>query len=128
MASKKIVIGGREVEMLAVSSCNYFYRRIFDEDPFELQARAVSSMKSSVIGAMGITFAMQMGFVMKSMAEAHGDRSVMNQLNIDDYLDWIDQFSTFDFAEPSGDIIELYSMQNKQHSSEKKEDAAPSGN
>lgn len=125
MASKKIQIGSREVEMLAVSSCNYFYRRIFDEDPFELQARATSSPES---GALGITFAMQMGFIMKSMAEAHGDRSVMNQLNIDDYLDWIDLFDTYDFAEPSGAIIELYARQNKQHSSEKKEDAAPSGN
>lgn len=125
MASKKIQIGSREVEMLAVSSCNYYYRRIFNEDPFELQARAASSRER---GALGITFAMQMGFVMKSMAEAHGDRSVMNQLSIDDYADWIDMFKTFDFAEPSGDIIELYSMQNKQHSSEKKEDAAPSGN
>lgn len=125
MASKKIQIGSREVEMLAMSSCNHFYRRIFEEDPFELQAKAVASRAS---GAIGITFAMQMGFIMKSMAEAHGDRSVMNQLSIDDYLDWIDLFDTYDFAEPSGAIIELYARQNKQHSTEKKEDAAPSGN
>ena len=45
-----------------------------------------------------------MGFIMKSMAEAHGDRSVMNQLSIDDYLDWIDLFDTYDFAEPSAAI------------------------
>lgn len=124
MASKKIQIGSREVEMLAVSSCNYFYRRIFDEDPFELQAKAAATPES---GALGITFAMQMGFIMKSMAEAHGDRRVMNQLSIDDYLDWIDLFDTYDFAEPSGVIIELYANQNKQHSAEKKEVAAQSG-
>ena len=59
MASKKIQIGNREVEMLAVSSCNYFYRRIFDEDPFEIQAQASSSESGA---ALGITFAMQMGF------------------------------------------------------------------
>ena len=125
MASKKIRIGTREVEMLAVSSCNFYYRRLFGEDPFEMQALAATREGG---GAMGITFAMQMGFIMKSMAEAHGDRSVMNQLSIDDYLDWIDLFDTYDFAEPSGPIIELYARQNKQHSSEKKEDAAQSGN
>lgn len=124
MASKKIQIGNREVEMLAVSSCNYFYRRLFNEDPFEIQAQAASSAGG---GAMGITFAMQMGFIMKAMAEAHGDRSAMNALSIDDYLDWIDLFDTYDFAEPSGAIIGLYASQNKQHSSEKKEVAAPSG-
>lgn len=124
MASKKIQIGSREVEMLAVSSCNYFYRRIFEEDPFEIQAQASSSESGA---ALGITFAMQMGFIMKSMAEAHGDRSVMNQLSIDDYLDWIDLYDTYDFAEPSAAIIELYAKQNKQHSAEKKEDAAQSG-
>lgn len=123
MASKIIKIGSREVEMLAMSSCNYYYRRLFDEDPFELQAKAASSEAGS---AMGITFAMQMGFVMKKAAEAHGDRSVMAAMSIDEYLDWIDMFETFDFAEPSGKIIELYALQNKQHSVEKKEGGEPS--
>lgn len=123
MASRKIKIGSREVEMLAVSSCNYYYRRLFDEDPFELQAKAASSEAGQ---AIGITFAMQMGFVMKKAAEAHGDRSVMAAMSIDEYLDWIDMFDTFDFAEPSGDIITLYATQNKQRSVEKKEGGEPS--
>lgn len=123
MACKKIRIGSREVEMLAMSSCNYYYRRLFDEDPFELQAQAASSVAGQ---AIGITFAMQMGFVMKKAAEAHGDRSVMAAMSIDEYLDWIDMFDTFDFAEPSGDIIELYATQNKQRSTEKKEGGEPS--
>ena len=125
MASKKIKIGSREVEMLAMSSCNYYYRRLFDEDPFELQAKAASSEAGQ---AIGITFAMQMGFVMKKAAEAHGDRGVMAAMSLDEYLDWIDMFDTFDFAEPSGDIIQLYATQNKQHSSEKKEGGEPSAN
>jgi hypothetical protein len=124
MATKKIMIGGQEVQMLAVSSCNYFYRRIFGEDPFEIQAEAASRESGA---AMGITFAMQMGFIMKSMAESNGDRSVMNKISIDDYLDWIDLFDTYDFAEPSGAIIELYASQNRTHSAEKKEPAAQSG-
>lgn len=123
MASKKIRIGTREVEMLAVSSCNFYYRRLFGEDPFEIQALAASREGGS---AMGITFAMQMGFVMKKAAEAHGDRNIMNALTLDEYLDWIDQFDTFDFAQPSGPIIELYANQSKTHSIEKKEDGEPS--
>ena len=80
MASKTIQIGNREVEMLAVSSCNFYYRRLFGEDPFELQALAASREGGS---AMGITFAMQMGFVMMKAAEAHGDRNIMNALTLD---------------------------------------------
>lgn len=125
MASKKIKIGDREVEMLAMSSCNFYYRRLFGEDPFELQAQAASREGGA---AMGITFAMQMGFVMKKAAEAHGDRTIMNALTLDEYLDWIDQFNTFDFAEPSGPIIELYATQNKSRSLEKKEGGEPSAN
>lgn len=123
MASKKIQIGSREVEMLAVSSCNFYYRRLFGEDPFELQALAASREGGQ---AMGITFAMQMGFVMMKAAEAHGDRNIMNALTLDEYLDWIDQFDTFDFAQPSGDIIKLYANQGKTHSLEKKEGGEPS--
>lgn len=123
MASKKIQIGTREVEMLAMSSCNFYYRRLFGEDPFELQAQAATREGGA---AMGITFAMQMGYIMKMAAEAHGDRNVMNALSLDEYLDWIDQFDTFDFAEPSGAIIELYATQNKTHSLEKKEGGEPS--
>lgn len=123
MASKKIRIGTREVEMLAVSSCNFYYRRLFGEDPFEMQALAATREGG---GAMGITFAMQMGFVMKKAAEAHGDRSIMNTLSLDEYLDWIDMFDTYDFAEPSGQIIELYASQGKSHSAEKKEGGEPS--
>ena len=125
MASKKIQIGSREVEMLAVSSCNFYYRRLFGEDPFELQALAASREGGQ---AMGITFAMQMGFVMMKAAEAHGDRNIMNALTLDEYLDWIDQFDTFDFAQPSGDIIMLYVNQGKTHSLEKKEGGEPSAN
>ena len=123
MASKRIKIGNREVEMLAVSSCNFYYRRLFGEDPFELQALAASREGGQ---AMGITFAMQMGFVMMKAAEAHGDRNIMNALTLDEYLDWIDQFDTFDFAQPSGDIIMLYANQGKTHSLEKKEGGEPS--
>ena len=123
MAAKKIRIGDREVEMLAVASCNFYYRRLFAEDPFEIQAQAASREGGA---AMGITFAMQMGFIMKKAAEAHGDRNIMNALTLDEYLDWIDSFDTFDFAEPCGPIIELYASQTKTRSVEKKASGEPS--
>lgn len=123
MASKKIIIGGREVEMLAMSSCNFYYKRLFDEDAFVMQARTVSTEGGE---GMGVTFAMQMGFIMKKFADAHGDRNIMNALTLDEYLDWIDQFGTFDFVEPSGEIITLYASQNKTTSVEKKEGGEPS--
>lgn len=123
MASKKITIGGREVEMLAMSSCNFYYKRLFGEDAFTIQAKAATTEGGE---GMGVTFAMQMGFVMKKAAEAHGDRNIMNALTIDEYLDWIDQFGTFDFVEPSGEIITLYISQNKLTSVEKKESGEPS--
>lgn len=109
--------------MLAVSSCNFYYRRLFGEDPFEMQMLASSREGGA---AIGITFAMQMGYVMKKAAEAHGDRSIMNAMKLDEYLDWIDQFDTFDFAGPAGEIIELYASQNKTHSTEKKAGGEPS--
>lgn len=116
MAKKTITIGSRAVDMLSVASANYHYKRIFGEDPFVLQAQA-----ASVEGGAGaqVTFAMQMGFIMKAMADAHGDRAVMAKTDLDEYLDWIDQFSTEDFIRASADIYTLYMAQNRTTSVEK---------
>lgn len=120
MAEQTIKIGDLDVRMTAVASANFYYRRVFDEDPFVIQAQAAQGDNA---GGLSITFAMQMGYIMKMIAECNNERSViLKAISLDDYLIWLDQFSGYDFAAAAGDILTLYMSQGKTHSAEKKQD------
>jgi len=117
MAAKTIEIGGKSVPMVAFASANHYYRRVFDEDPFVFQTKAANTENGE---GLSVTFSMQMGYIMARMAEANGDRGKLSRLSLDDYLDWVDQFESYDLAEATGEIFALYTSQSEHKSQEKK--------
>ena len=63
----------------------------------------------------------KMAFIMNKQAEGAN----MRNLEMDDYLDWLDQFESLEFLGHSFEFIDIY-MANVQGSSTLKKDLAPS--
>ncbi len=110
-----VKIGERLVPMMAMASCDVYYRNIFHEDAIKLQTK-----KDLDEGDL-VNFIMKMGFVMAKFAELK-DRKEMNKLNEDNYLDWLDQFDRAEYLSALGDVRLTYEGQAVTVSDSKKKD------
>lgn len=110
-----VKIGERMVPMMAMASCDVYYRNIFHEDAIKLQTK-----KDLDEGDL-VNFIMKMGFVMAKFAEVK-DRKEMNKLNEDSYLDWLDQFDRAEYLSALGDVRLTYEGQAVTVSDSKKKD------
>lgn len=110
-----VKIGERMVPMMAMASCDVYYRNIFHEDAIKLQTK-----KDLDEGDL-VNFIMKMGFVMAKFAELK-DRKEMNKLNEDNYLDWLDQFDRAEYLSALGDVRLTYEGQAVTVSDAKKKD------
>lgn len=110
-----VKIGERMVPMMAMASCDVYYRNIFHEDAIKLQTK-----KDLDEGDL-VNFIMKMGFVMAKFAELK-DRKEMNKLNEDNYLDWLDQFDRAEYLSALGDVRLTYEGQAVTVSDSKKKD------
>ena len=110
-----VKIGERMVPMMAMASCDVYYRNIFHEDAIKLQTK-----KDLDEGDL-VNFIMKMGFVMAKFAELK-DRKEMNKLNEENYLDWLDQFDRAEYLSALGDVRLTYEGQAVTVSDSKKKD------
>lgn len=110
-----VKIGEHMVPMMAMASCDVYYRNIFHEDAIKLQTK-----KDLDEGDL-VNFIMKMGFVMAKFAELK-DRKEMNKLNEDNYLDWLDQFDRAEYLSALGDVRLTYEGQAVTVSDAKKKD------
>jgi hypothetical protein len=110
-----VKIGDKAVPMMAMASCDVYYRNIFHEDAIKLQTK-----KDLDEGDL-VNFIMKMGFVMAKFAELK-DRKEMNKLNEDNYLDWLDQFDRAEYLSALGDVRLTYEGQAVTVSDSKKKD------
>lgn len=110
-----VKIGERTIPMMAMASCDVYYRNIFHEDAIKLQTK-----KDLDEGDL-VNFIMKMGFVMAKFAELK-DRKEMNKLNEDSYLDWLDQFDRAEYLSALGDVRLTYEGQAVTVSDSKKKD------
>lgn len=111
-----VQIGDKEIPMLAMASCDLYYRQIFGDDPIRIQAG-----KDVSEGDM-IELLERMGFVMAKFAELRS-RKDMLKLGEDAFLDWMDQFERADYLNALGDIRLVYEGEKITTSKEKKQDA-----
>lgn len=111
-----VQIGDKEISMLAMASCDLYYRQIFGDDPIRIQAG-----KDVSEGDM-IELLERMGFVMAKFAELRS-RKEMLKLNEDAFLDWMDQFERADYLNALADIRLVYEGEKVTTSKEKKQNA-----
>lgn len=111
-----VKIGSKDVPMLAMASTNIYYKRVFGRDSIVTQSDVQSDGER-------IAFYGEMGYIMAMMAEANGDKTKLNALSFDGYIDWLDQFEAADYNRAIVDIAMVYEGQNKATSKEKKDGA-----
>lgn len=114
---KVVKIGDSEVPMMAMASCDLYFKNVFGEDPLRVQ----SSDDSDGIDMMD--FCLKIGFIMAKFAELKS-RQAMKQLTEDDYIDWLDSFEREDLMDldKMAEIIDVYQGNKKETSTPKKED------
>lgn len=111
---KTINIGGRDVEFLGTAATNIYYKRIFGEDPIELQERENLSASGR------IDLYSRLAYIMHEQAMHAGDRAGLMKINEDTYLDWLDTFSFGDLQDALSGIAEVYMGQQIPTSNAKK--------
>ena len=116
-----VKIGERMVPMMAMASCDVYYRNIFHEDAIKLQTK-----KDLDEGDL-VNFIMKMGFVMAKFYELKADRKEMAKLNEDAYLDWLEQFEMMDMMTSFTDILDLWNIENLTHATAKKKNGRSTG-
>lgn len=114
-----VKIGEKEIPMLAMASCDVYYRQIFHEDAIKLQSK-----KDFDEGDL-INFIQRMGFVMAKFAELK-DRKEMAKLTEEQFLDWLDQFDRVEYLNALPDIRLTYEGQQIPASDAKKNSDQPS--
>lgn len=112
MAYKIITIGDKEVPMLALASCDNYYKKVFHEDPLGIMSR-----KDDDDGAKS-RVAFNMGFIFAKFAE-YKDRKKMLQLNEEDFIEWLEQFEYGDYVQAAAEVLDLYYFQKKTTATEK---------
>ena len=75
----------------------------------------------SIAGSGELATISQMAFIMNRQAE----KADMNQLNLEEYLDWLEQFESMEFLTRAMDFIGLYMNNRQSASTPKKVDAQP---
>ena len=112
-----VKVGEKNVPMLSMASVDIYYRHIFHQDAIKLQTGNVDE------GDL-INFISRRGFVMAKFAELK-DRTEMNKLNEDMFLEWLDQFERADFLNALLDMRLTYEGQAVTSSDAKKNNGEP---
>lgn len=98
MLCKKIAIGDQEFLMSAAASVNVVYQNIFNED-------FIASLDRENLERAGMQF-QKMAFVMAKVGEL--GRKEANTLTVEDYEDWLDNFTFADMMNAIEDIQDFY--------------------
>lgn len=109
MMYQKFPIGDKELMFCCCASVNVCYFEIFKEDFIKMIADdglATSAM-------------MKMAFVMNKYGELNDRKAVMRQ-TMDDYCDWLDQFTTGQLADALPAIQTFYLKSNVESVDSKK--------
>lgn len=106
----KVMIGDKEVGLLANAASPYIYKQVFHED--FLAAVQADTPDPDIF--------QKMGFIMAMQAENQNMADLM-KLNIDSFYEWLVQFDAMDVIFATEDISNIYLKQTVGTSSPKKE-------
>lgn len=106
---REIKIGTQMVPMRATASTAYRYKQVFHGDLLTELARKKPNTEN-------LPIAQQLAFIMAKSAEGAN----MNALDINGYIDWLDNFEALDLAEALPAVIDLYTISTVPTSEAKK--------
>lgn len=110
---KDVNIGGKIVPLLANGATPIRYRQVFHKD-------LIAKMNTEMVADDVSDMASELAFIMAKSAEG----AKMNDLSIDKYVEWLEQFEVFDVVNASEDIFNVYIGQDVSTSTPKKKASA----
>ena len=97
---KTIAIGGKEYIFAANAATPFRYKQLFNEDLFVIFSKASNSDESA---ALAETVA-RLAYIMIRQAE----KADMNNISMDDFLTWLEDFGPMDLMLAGEDIMNFY--------------------
>ena len=116
MLYERIEIGGKEHTFCICASVNVCYQNVFHEDFIKIVSNGEESTSAF----------MKMAFIMAKFAELN-DRKLVNQLTLDDYCDWLDQFTPGEIILALPKVEEAYMRESAGTVKTKKNNGEPTG-
>ena len=95
---REITVGTQSIPMKANAATPIRYRNVFKQDVLN-ELQTVGDNYSIAIDTIS-----RLAFIMAKAA----DGSDMNKLNDDMYVEWLEQFETFDITNAAEEIVGLY--------------------
>lgn len=108
---REIKVGEKSIPMKATAATALRYRHVFGQD---LMTEFQNVEDNTGLGMATIQ---QLAFIMVCAADPEKD---MGKLNMEAYIDWLDNFEPLDFAEAANDVVDLYVGNTKSLSEVKK--------
>lgn len=96
---REITIGKESIPMKATAATPVRYRHVFHQDVLT----EFAAVKENNYG-LAIDIISRLAFIMAKAA----DGTDMTKLNEDKYIDWLEQFETFDITNAIDEIVDLY--------------------
>ncbi len=110
----KVMIGSKEVEMLANAATPYRYQIIFKEDFFKKVSGKEETDSRDFFAKLGYTMAKQ------------AEKGDMSKLNTDTFLMWLEAFEPADVFAATSDIADIYNGMKVTSVDPKDESGQPS--
>ena len=99
-----VKIGEKETAMAANAATPFWFNQIFHEDFFVLSQQVTEGNEGAAVDLFS-----KVGFIMAKQAE----KADMRKLNMDSYIEWLEEYEAMDMAIASSDIALLYSGQTQ---------------
>ena len=113
---REIKVGDKSIPMLANGATPIRYRMVFGKDIISEfnQSQDDTEKASSSLS--------ELAFIMAKAAEAFNEKKAMTTLNMESYIEWLEQFEPLDLVLAAESIVNLY-MGNGETLSEAKKKA-----
>lgn len=99
---REIKVGEKSIPMLANGATPIRFRMVFGKDIMT----EFSKVKEDT--GVATTSIAELAFIMAKAAEAQGEKKPMSTLNIDSFIDWMEQFEPMDLVLAADEIVDLY--------------------
>lgn len=98
---KKVIIDGKETELMANAATPFRYKQVFGRDLFSILG---NEQKAETEGVEAVT---ELAYIMMKQAE----KADMNKLTKDDFLTWLEGYGSMAFISAAEDIMNVYMEQ-----------------
>lgn len=96
-----VKVGGDEITLIANAATPFRFKQVFNTDLLTVFQKSTQSEEDNMILSEVVT---QLAYIMSKQAE----KADMNQLSLDDFYAWLEDYEALDFVNVGQEIINAY--------------------